>query len=113
MTLREQTQLELLRTLSAASVPERFVMITLEPGKENSGGGVRLEAIASGAYDKQLRRFAAGLRDFEGPVALRFGHEMRRWYPWAGRPEQFRRAWIRVTAIVQHLKHQLYGWSGQ
>lgn len=44
-----------------------------------------LDAITSGHYDEYLDNWANGMREFGGPVLLRFGHEMNGdWYPWSG-----------------------------
>jgi mannan endo-1,4-beta-mannosidase len=45
--------------------------------------GVTAQAIADGASDAYITRFAKAVRDLGGPVALSFGHEMNgNWYPW-------------------------------
>ena len=44
-----------------------------------------LEAITDGLYDDYVTAWAEGMRDFDKPVFLRFGHEMNGdWYPWSG-----------------------------
>ena len=43
-----------------------------------------VQAIADGASDAYISRFARAVRSFGEPVALSFGHEMNgNWYPWA------------------------------
>jgi len=61
--------------------------------------------ISTGHFDAQLAAWAGTLRDFGGPVLLRFAHEMNGdWYPYGGGgdadgdghpdgPEAFIRAW--------------------
>jgi hypothetical protein len=42
-----------------------------------------VQAIAQGASDAYISRFARAVRDFGKPVAISFGHEMNgNWYPW-------------------------------
>lgn len=64
-----------------------------------------LGLTAAGGFDSALAGWAAALRDFGGPVVLRFAHEMNGdWYPYGGGgdadgdgrpdgPEAFIRAW--------------------
>jgi len=45
--------------------------------------GSTVQAIAGGASDAYIMRFAKAVHDFRDPVALSFGHEMNgNWYPW-------------------------------
>jgi len=65
----------------------------------------RLKAIASGAWDAYLRRYAASAKAFGRPVRLRLFHEMNgNWYPWGGTvngntPADFVAAWRHVRSI--------------
>jgi beta-mannanase len=44
----------------------------------------RLSAIANGAYDAYVRRWASQIKAWGKPLMLRFAHEMNgNWYPWA------------------------------
>jgi hypothetical protein len=64
-----------------------------------------LGLIAAGGFDSALTGWAVALRDFGGPVVLRFAHEMNGdWYPYGGGgdadgdgrpdgPEAYIRAW--------------------
>jgi beta-mannanase len=89
MALQPQTQSRILDELRPLSSDHR-VMITWEP----TAG---LADIASGDADDSMDRFLRQLDTFPGRVELRFAHEMNGdWYPWAGDPETFRRAWSRV-----------------
>lgn len=46
----------------------------------------RLRRIIDGEFDPYLQRTAETLRSFDGPVLLRFAHEMNGdWYPWSER----------------------------
>ena len=62
-------------------------MVAWEPWMPGEGAEqpeYRLRRIADGAHDDYLRRAARILRAHEGPVLLRFAHEMNGdWYPWA------------------------------
>jgi beta-mannanase len=88
------------------SLPE----ITWEPWDHAKGLWVpqpafRLRRIIEGRYDALIRRWARDLAAYEGPVRLRFAHEMNgNWYPWAesfngNRPGEFAMAWRRVWRI--------------
>lgn len=53
-----------------------------------------LNAIVNGKEDAYLQSFADSLRNYNGPVVLRFGHEMNgNWYPWGNRPEDYIKAY--------------------
>ena len=68
--------------------------ITLEPKKAS------LEDIAGGGYDDWLDDFAATIDQAspDGPVLVRFAHEMNGdWYPWAGKPKEYRAAFRHVS----------------
>lgn len=66
------------------AVPE----ITLEPWSVDDSR-VRqpawaLRTITAGKHDAALRRWATAIAEYDGPVRLRFAHEMNgSWYPWA------------------------------
>lgn len=59
-----------------------------------------VSAIADGASDDYIRRFAGDVRGLNLPVALSIGHEMNgHWYPWGTRTTSaadFVRAWRHV-----------------
>ncbi len=65
----------------------------------------RLSKIASGAYDKYLRRWAQGAAKWGHPFFLRFDWEMNgNWFPWGqrvnhNRPADFVAAWRHVHDI--------------
>jgi hypothetical protein len=45
--------------------------------------GTSVQAIADGASDAYITKFAKAVRNFGDPIALSFGHEMNgNWYPW-------------------------------
>lgn len=63
-------------------------MITWEPWDPSVGStnqpGYSLKAIASGAHDAYINRWASQIRNWGQPLWLRFAHEMNgNWYPWA------------------------------
>jgi Glycosyl hydrolase family 26 len=81
---RQPVQRQLAAVASRGSIPE----ITWEPW--DSTRPVRtqprftLRRIISGRFDPYIRRFAAALADYGGPVRLRFAQEMNgSWYPWS------------------------------
>lgn len=62
----------------------------------------QLKAIASGTYDKYVRKWAADAKEAKVPLYLRFGHEMNDpyRYPWGpqnNEPEDFVKAWKHVV----------------
>lgn len=63
-------------------------MVTWEPWDPSVGStnqpAYSLKAIASGAHDAYISRWASQVRDWGHPLWLRFAHEMNgNWYPWA------------------------------
>lgn len=58
-------------------------VITWEPWRWGARRDPLLRRIRAGRYDSHLRRWAATLRAWGSPVALRPGHEFNgHWYPW-------------------------------
>lgn len=61
-----------------------------------------LEDIVAGNFDKLLIKFAKGAKAFGKPVFVSFAHEMNSdWYPWAGNPALYVKAWRHVHAIMK------------
>jgi mannan endo-1,4-beta-mannosidase len=76
-----------------------------------------LGQIASGAYDRYVRHFAAAVKAFGHHIVLSFAHEMNgTWYPW-GRPDatpaQFKAAWRRIHTIFarRHVTNVTWSWD--
>jgi Glycosyl hydrolase family 26 len=69
--------------------------------------GVRLAAIAGGAYDNYLGSFAEAVRAYGHPVIVGFGHEMNgTWYSWAythTSPAVFVAAWRHIVTLFRGL----------
>jgi cellulose synthase (UDP-forming) len=78
-----------------------------------------LASIIDGHHDAYIRSWARGLREFGGPVLLRFAQEMNgNWYPWAeatngNRAGQFVRAWRHVHDIftTEHATNVKWVWA--
>ncbi|HWP33080.1 MAG TPA: glycosyl hydrolase [Solirubrobacterales bacterium] len=74
-------------------------MVTWEPHN------VSLAAIASGTYDAYLNESAAIAQGWEGPLLLRFAHEMNGgWYSWgsgAVTPDTYLAAWRHIVSVFQ------------
>jgi hypothetical protein len=70
-------------------------------------------AIASGALDPYITRFARSLGSFHGAVYLRYAHEMNGfWYPWSVDSRAYVRAWRRVVRIVRSVAPNVrFVWS--
>lgn len=109
----------MLRSVAArGSVP----MITWDPWDYTKGTNqpqFRLQTIIDGAYDAYIQSWAAGLKLYNGPVILRFAHEMNgNWYPWGSgvngnSPQQYVQAWQRVRGIFasNSATNVLWVWS--
>ncbi len=72
----------------------RAPLISWQPMRQD------VRAIADGAYDDYVRRWAQGVAAASGPVYIRPFPEMNGdWVPWNGDPEALRKAWRRMAAI--------------
>lgn len=66
-----------------------------------------LRTIIAGEHDAVIRRWARAIAVYEGPLRLRFAHEMNgRWYPWAervngNRDGEYVQAWRHVRSIFR------------
>jgi mannan endo-1,4-beta-mannosidase len=59
-------------------------------------------AIAAGAQDHYIARFARSVASFDGIVYLRYAHEMNGfWYPWSADAAAYVRAWRRVVRLFR------------
>jgi len=79
---------------------------------------VSLRRIATGHYDRYLRRYARSVKKLHFKIAISFAHEMNgNWYSWgynhAGGPRTFVRAWRRIHRIFSQLrvKNVLWVWT--
>jgi hypothetical protein len=74
-------------------------MVTWEPHDAS------LLGIASGAYDAYLHEAATIAKSWEGPLLLRFAHEMNGgWYSWGSdgaTPETYVAAWRHIVALFR------------
>lgn len=87
------------------AIPE----ITLEPWVATNARPHQpawaLRTITAGRHDAALRRWARALAAYDGPVRLRFAHEMNgSWYPWAiglngNTAADYVAAWIHVHRL--------------
>jgi hypothetical protein len=102
----------------------RTPMVSLEPWSWRMRSGqtdepaYSLAALARGDHDPDLRRIAAVLATHQGPVLLRFAHEMNAdWYPWGvgvngGTAEAYVSAWRHVHAVMDAVAPNLrWVWS--
>ena len=68
-----------------------------------------LASIAGGAYDAYLSAYAGQVKNWGGPLRLRFGHEMIQnnvldggeWYPWQDQPAEYKAAFRHVHDVFQ------------
>jgi len=73
------------------------LMITWEPWDLGATNTDYLAQINTGAQDTYIKSFAASIKQYGGPVVLRFAHEMNGdWYPWGDRATEFISAYRRV-----------------
>jgi hypothetical protein len=88
-------------SLHQASGAGRVPMVTWEPVLSNgTQGPYTLASIAAGEHDEYLRDWAYAVREHDGPIYLRLMHEMNgNWYPWAGDPVGFVKAWRHVVEV--------------
>jgi hypothetical protein len=88
------------RFVTAAAQAGAVVLVHLEPWHAS------MAAIAAGHWDRYLKRFAAQVRHYGGPVILSFAPEADgNWYPWGWhhtRPAVWRAAWRHVVTIFRH-----------
>lgn len=90
-------------------------LITWEPWSTNYSGAAadqpdyKLSNIYGGNFDPYIVKFAKDIKEFDGPIVIRFAHEMNgSWYPWGGdvngnTPDDYKRAWIHVHNIFSEL----------
>jgi membrane-bound metal-dependent hydrolase YbcI (DUF457 family) len=92
--------------LSAASSRGSVPMLTWEPWNGDEVG-VSLWSIAAGEQDAYLLQTAREAAGWDGPIFLRFAHEMNgNWYPWGwgnngNVPAVFKAAWRRVVDVFR------------
>jgi hypothetical protein len=68
---------------SRGAVPE-MVWEPWDPTKGVTQPAYSLAQIAAGAYDSYLNQWARQIKQYGGPLVIRFAHEMNgNWYPWA------------------------------
>lgn len=62
-----------------------------------------LKDIISGGQDEYMKSFASQIKAYQGPVIIRFGHEMNgTWYPWGQRPAEYVQAYQRVYELFRN-----------
>lgn len=72
---------EVIRTVYGAG---SALLVTWEPWRFRDKGGIDFRGLLAGRYDAYIRTFAERLKDSDGPIYLRFAHEMNGdWYPWS------------------------------
>ena len=102
----------------------RTPMVTLEPWSWRMGHdqaespAYALRRIVAGQYDAQLTVIARTLATHDGPVLLRFAHEMNaNWYPWGtgvngNVPDHYVYAWRHVHALMSRIApHLVWVWA--
>ena len=80
-------------------------MVTWEPWT-SAGRGIGLRAIATGRFDRYLRRAAGSATAWGRPLLVRFAQEMNGdWFPWGrghgGTPRDYRKAWKHVVDLFR------------
>jgi len=70
-----------------------------------------LDRIIRGELDEEILWFARGVRRWERPIFITFGHEMNgTWYPWAGNPRLYKKAFARVHRLFAKAKAENQTW---
>lgn len=98
--------------LRAMATRGRTPLLTLEPWSWASRPGdadpaYSLRSVVEGRHDAALRRFAVLLEAYDGPVMVRFAHEMNAdWYPWGlgvngNTPDLYVAAWRHVHDLIE------------
>jgi len=96
---------------NAIAAEKQMLLVQINPYQTD------LAAVAAGHYDSYLTSYAAQLRQFHGPVALSFAHEMNgSWYPWGCRhtgAADFVAAYRRVVTVISHAgaKNVIWVWT--
>jgi mannan endo-1,4-beta-mannosidase len=67
--------------------------------------GASISTLVAGGYDRYLRSYADGVRRFDQPVVIGFGHEMNApWYSWGYQqtsPVAFVAAWRHIVTLFR------------
>ncbi len=106
-----------LSDLSYVKDSSKTLMIAWEPWNPLEGGNQSkdyLKEIVNGTEDGYITEFANSIKAYGGKVILRFGHEMNgNWYPWAGKPDDYKKAYIRIVEIFRsnNVKNVSFNWS--
>ncbi|MBI4743557.1 MAG: hypothetical protein HY776_01820 [Actinobacteria bacterium] len=87
----------------------KILIISWNPSESITAGidqpKYRLDIIARGDYDSYIRRWAEDIKNWGGPILLRFAPEMNgNWSPWGSRfnrPEEYVAAYQRVVNIFR------------
>lgn len=96
-------------------------MISWEPRDHKSSAGAEqpqyaLSRILDGRWDRYIREWAEGVRDWGRPIAVRFGQQMNgSWFPWAegvngNQPGQYADAWRHVHRIFEEVRASNVTW---
>ncbi|WP_089335455.1 glycoside hydrolase family 26 protein [Blastococcus mobilis] len=104
--------------LARGSIPE----ISWEPWVGTGGveqPAYRLSTIINGGHDEYIRRWARQIRDWGGPLWLRFGYEMNgNWNSWSegvngNRPGEYVQAWRHVHRLFERegARNVVWVWS--
>ena len=88
----------------------------LRPAAERDKNGMK--DVASGQYDKYIKKWALAAKELDKPLFLRFGHEMNDGYryPWGPQnnaPEDFIAAWRHVHLLFARMgvKNVIWIWG--
>jgi hypothetical protein len=60
-------------------------------------------AVAAGLQDDYIRSVARAITSVQGPVVIRYAHEMNGyWYPWHNNPSAYVQAWRHVVSVFRN-----------
>ena len=103
------------RVTEAGAVPE-LVWEPWDPAAGLEQPAYSLDAIASGAHDAYLSRWARQVKSWGQPLVIRFAHEMNGdWYPWAAgvngnTAADHRAAWRHVVSVFTRARVKNVTW---
>ena len=95
------------RALVARGITPMILWQPTDPANPSAGRFERLRSISRGRHDRYIRAWAKAAATVDGPVIVRFAHEMNgTWFPWSltnfdNSPSRYRDAWRHVVRVFR------------
>lgn len=105
------------KSLDHIKAQNKHLLVSWEPWNPNEGLNQSrdyLVEINNGQQDNYIKTLASDVKNYAGPVTIRFGHEMNgNWYPWGLRPDEYIKAYRRVVDIFRQegVENAKWMWS--